>query len=121
MLRRLVARLTQRGSPSDAEIERELRDHLELEAETLAAREGAAPADARFAAKRRFGNMSSARDSVSSTGQRLNAGASNACSLKTLYWMFALVSAAAKVSGVQTSVAVQRRNGRNKATSARAV
>src|SRR5947207_2838490 len=67
MLRRLIVRLTRRGSPSEAEIERELRDHLELEAESLAARDGAAPTDARFyerAARRRFGNVSSARESV---------------------------------------------------------
>ena len=67
MLRRLIVRLTRRGSPSDAEIERELRDHLELEAESLAARDGAAPTDARFyerAAQRRFGNVSRARESV---------------------------------------------------------
>ena len=67
MLRRLIARLTQPGSPSDAEIERELRDHLELEAESLAERAGAAPTDARVyerAARRRFGNLSTARESV---------------------------------------------------------
>src|SRR6185437_11388945 len=64
MLRTLIARLTGRGSPSDTDIERELRDHLELEAESLAASEGAAPPDARFAARRRFGNLSHARESV---------------------------------------------------------
>jgi predicted permease len=64
MLRRLVARLTRRGAPSDAEIERELRDHLELEAESLAAGERGALHEARLTARRRFGNVSGARESV---------------------------------------------------------
>lgn len=64
MLRRLIARLTRRGAPSDAEIEQELRDHLELEAESLAAGERRALRDARYAAHRRFGNVSSARELV---------------------------------------------------------
>jgi hypothetical protein len=64
MLRRLIARVTPRGSPSDAEIERELRDHLELEAESLAQDGHATANDARFVARRRFGNVSAARESV---------------------------------------------------------
>ena len=63
MLRRLIARFTRRR-PSDLEIERELRDHLVLEAESLAASEGVPPTDARFTAQRRFGNMGAARDTV---------------------------------------------------------
>lgn len=61
MLRRLIARLRGvigRGSPTDAEIERELRDHLEMDAESLASD------DAHHAARRRFGNVSSVRESV---------------------------------------------------------
>ena len=42
--------------PTDDEIARELRDHLELDADELAER--GAGDDARFAARRRFGNMS---------------------------------------------------------------
>ena len=64
MLRRFIARLTRRGSPSDADIQREFRDHLELEAESIATSEGMAPGDARLAARRRFGNVSNARESV---------------------------------------------------------
>src|SRR5262249_48727596 len=58
MLRRLIARFTGRGSPTDTEIERELRDHLELDAEALGT------ADARYAARQRFGNVSGVRESV---------------------------------------------------------
>jgi hypothetical protein len=36
MFRRLLVRLTGRGSPTDAEIEREIRDHLDLDAASLA-------------------------------------------------------------------------------------
>lgn len=64
MFGRLIDRLMRRGSPSDAEIARELRDHLELEAESLAANERAAPGDARFTAQQRFGNVSIVRESV---------------------------------------------------------
>jgi putative ABC transport system permease protein len=64
MLRRFVARLTRRGSPSDADIQRELRNHLELDAESLANSEAMAPRDAQLAARRRFGNVSRARESV---------------------------------------------------------
>jgi len=63
MLRRLIARLARRGSPSDTEIERELRDHLELEAESLGKPDVPEQA-ARLDAQRRFGNMSTARESV---------------------------------------------------------
>jgi putative ABC transport system permease protein len=62
MLRRLVARLTRAGSPSDAEIERELRDHLELEAESLGVSK--VETDAASMARRRFGNVGIARESV---------------------------------------------------------
>ena len=64
MLRRLIARLTGRGSPTDAEIERELRDHLELEAESLTTIDRAAQSAAHYAARRRFGNVSGVRESV---------------------------------------------------------
>ena len=64
MFRNLIARLVGRRSPSDAEIEREMRDHLDLDTESLAAGERAAPSDAQFAARRRFGNVSTARESV---------------------------------------------------------
>jgi putative ABC transport system permease protein len=64
MLRRLIARLTRRGSPSDADIERELRDHLELEVESLREMRDVPTQAAHFAAKRRFGNVSAARESV---------------------------------------------------------
>ena len=64
MLRRFIARLTRRGSPSDAEIERELRDHLELEAESLRAAADVPDQEANAAARRRFGNVSAARESV---------------------------------------------------------
>jgi putative ABC transport system permease protein len=64
MLRRLLARLTRRGAPTDDEIERELRDHLELDAESLSATGKAGPDDARYAARRRFGNVSGVREST---------------------------------------------------------
>jgi putative ABC transport system permease protein len=64
MLRRLIARLTRRGSPSDVDIQRELRDHLELDAESLATDEAMSARDAQLAAHRRFGNVSRARESV---------------------------------------------------------
>jgi putative ABC transport system permease protein len=64
MLRRFIARLTGHGSPTDIEIERELRDHLELDAEALASTGPASSEDARHAARRRFGNVSGVRDSV---------------------------------------------------------
>jgi putative ABC transport system permease protein len=62
VLRRLVARLADRGAPTDEEIARELRDHLELDAEALAA--SGAAADARFVAQRRFGNMTNVSEAV---------------------------------------------------------
>lgn len=48
--------LTRRQRPSDAEIARELRDHLELEAEALVA-SGASPHTAYQLARRQFGNV----------------------------------------------------------------
>jgi putative ABC transport system permease protein len=62
MLRRAIARLRKRGAPSDDEIARELRDHLELDAESFAS-SGAAP-NARFLAQRRFGNMTNVSEAV---------------------------------------------------------
>ena len=53
MFSRLLSRTR---PPTDYEIARELRDHLELDAEELAER--GAGDDARFAAQRRFGNVS---------------------------------------------------------------
>jgi len=53
MFSRLLSRTR---PPTDDEIARELRDHLELDAEELAER--GAGDDARFAAQRRFGNVS---------------------------------------------------------------
>jgi putative ABC transport system permease protein len=64
MMRRLIARLSRRGVPSDAEIARELRDHLELDAESLATHDRPTANDARFAARRRFGNVTNAREAV---------------------------------------------------------
>jgi predicted permease len=62
VLRRVIARLTRRGAPTDDEIARELRDHLELDAESLTS--SGAPADARFITRRRFGNMTNVSESV---------------------------------------------------------
>lgn len=64
MLRRLIARLSGRGSPSDVEIERELRDHLQLEAESLTSSAGGDSNAARLAARQRFGNVSLVEESV---------------------------------------------------------
>src|SRR6184192_470652 len=47
--------------PSDAEIARELRDHLELEAEAIG---GSDPSGASYRARRRFGNATSAAETV---------------------------------------------------------
>src|SRR5438034_7744692 len=62
MLRRFIAHVTRRGGPSDDEIARELRDHLELDAESLAS--SGAAADARYFAQRRFGNMTKMSEAV---------------------------------------------------------
>src|SRR5689334_24540086 len=62
MWRRFLAQLTGRGAPSDDDIARELRDHLELDAESLAS-PGAA-SDARFLAQQRFGNVTNVRETV---------------------------------------------------------
>src|SRR6185437_6181849 len=54
------AGLAMRRRPTDDEIARELRDHLELDAETL----GSTAGDPRDAARRRFGNRASIGESV---------------------------------------------------------
>jgi hypothetical protein len=64
MLRRLVQRFTSRPAPSDDEIARELRDHLDLDAESLASSGNAPSSDARFAARQRFGNVSGVGEAV---------------------------------------------------------
>src|SRR5262245_47191467 len=64
MLRRLLARLSRRGAPTDDEIARELRDHLELDAESLASSGSSSARDAEYSAHRRFGNMSSINEAV---------------------------------------------------------
>ncbi|HEY7236016.1 MAG TPA: hypothetical protein VH539_17795, partial [Gemmatimonadaceae bacterium] len=61
MLRRLFARLTRRGAPTDDEIARELRDHLELDAEWLAS---SGARDAQYSAQRRFGNVTNINEAV---------------------------------------------------------
>ncbi len=63
MLRRLLARFTHRDSPTDAEIARELRDHLALEAESFNASKATA-SDASSKARRRFGNVTVATEAV---------------------------------------------------------
>src|SRR4051812_32968689 len=62
MLRRLIAHFSRHGAPTDDEIARELRDHLELDAELIAST-GAAT-DARSFAQRRFGNMTNMSEAV---------------------------------------------------------
>jgi predicted permease len=64
MLRRLIARFIRRELPTDAEIERELRDHLDLDAEALASQERTTREGAQYAARRRFGNVSGVRESI---------------------------------------------------------
>jgi predicted permease len=49
--------------PSEADIKRELRDHLELDAEELV-RAGMSPRDAQLEARRRFGNVTSLQEST---------------------------------------------------------
>lgn len=49
--------------PSEAEIGRELRDHIQLEAEELM-RRGMSPRDAQLEARRRFGNVASLQEST---------------------------------------------------------
>src|SRR5215471_4881358 len=58
----LIARLARRGAPTDDEIARELRDHLELDSESLAS--SGASSDARFVAQRRFGNLTIVSEAV---------------------------------------------------------
>src|SRR5215510_12865508 len=64
MLHRFFARLTRRGAPTDDEIARELRDHLELDAEWLASSGSTRARDAQYSAQRRFGNVSSINEAV---------------------------------------------------------
>jgi len=64
MLRSWFARLTGRLAPSDADIARELRDHLELDAEALAHSGRVKPGDAADVARHRFGNLGSVGESV---------------------------------------------------------
>lgn len=61
MVRRFIARLTNRGAPTDDEIARELRDHLELDAELLTS---SGAADSCYLAQRRFGNMTNVTEAV---------------------------------------------------------
>jgi predicted permease len=62
VLRRFISRLTTRGAPTDDEIARELRDHLELDEESLMFT--GVPSDARLFARRRFGNMTNVTEAV---------------------------------------------------------
>ena len=65
MLRRIIARISRRGAPTDDEIAREMRDHLALDAEALASSAAATDAsDAHSFARRRFGNMTSLSEAV---------------------------------------------------------
>jgi putative ABC transport system permease protein len=63
-MRRLLQRLTGRTSPSDDEIARELQDHLDLDAESLAKSGNDLPNAAHFAARRRFGNVTGVGEAV---------------------------------------------------------
>ncbi|MFL5615006.1 MAG: ADOP family duplicated permease [Gemmatimonadaceae bacterium] len=62
MLRRFMLRVTKRGAPTDDEIARELRDHLELDAESLTS--SGATSEARFMSQRRFGNVTNVNEAV---------------------------------------------------------
>ena len=62
MLRRLIARLTNRGAPTDDEIARELHDHMQLDEESLIA--SGVASDPRSFARRRFGNMTNINEAV---------------------------------------------------------
>ena len=64
MLRRLLERFTGGRSPSDDEIARELQDHLDLDAESLAGSGDAPPNGERLMARRRFGNVSGVGEAV---------------------------------------------------------
>src|SRR5437016_9724475 len=64
MLRQFLARLTGHVRPTDAEIARELRDHLDLDAEALGQPGRATDGDAHDAARRRFGNVGGIGESV---------------------------------------------------------
>jgi putative ABC transport system permease protein len=63
MLRQWFVRLTMRR-PSDAEIARELHDHLDLDAEALSQSRRVMAANAHDAARRRFGNVGGIGESV---------------------------------------------------------
>lgn len=69
MLRRVtafLARVTKREAPTEDEIARELRDHLELDAELLASseRRTGTTSDPRSIARRRFGNVTNVSEAV---------------------------------------------------------
>jgi putative ABC transport system permease protein len=64
MLRTFFARLTRRGAPTDDEVARELRDHLDLDAESLASSTPTPAVDARSFAHRRFGNTTNVSEAV---------------------------------------------------------
>ena len=64
MLRQWFTRLTGTHAPSDDDIARELRDHLELDAEALANSGRVNPSDVPAAARRRFGNVGNVGEAV---------------------------------------------------------
>src|ERR1700744_2268718 len=64
MLRRILGRLPNRGTPSDDEIAREIQDHLALEAESLGNSMQTKRDDASGGARRRFGNATNAQEAV---------------------------------------------------------
>lgn len=64
MLRQLLARLAGHARPTDGEIARELRDHLDLEAEALRQTGRTTDAEAHDAARRRLGNVGDIGESV---------------------------------------------------------
>jgi len=63
-LRQWFTRLTGTHAPSDDDIARELRDHLELDAEALANSGRVKPSDVPATARRRFGNVGNVSESV---------------------------------------------------------
>lgn len=64
MLRSWFMRLTGHRPPSDAEIQRELADHLDCDAAAMERSGRAAPSAARELARRRFGNLGGVGESV---------------------------------------------------------